>query len=64
MNTKKELLTEIEKTPEPYLSEVLDFVLFLKKKASRDKLDIAMMSESSLEKDWLTPEEDDAWQNL
>jgi len=64
MNTKEELMNEIEKTPEPFLSEVLDFVKFLKIKASREKLDITMMSESSLEKDWLKPEEDDAWQSL
>ncbi len=64
MNTKEELINEIERTPEPFLSEVLDFVHFLKIKTSREKLDIAMMSESSLEKDWLKPEEDEAWQNL
>ena len=64
MNTKEELISEIEKTPEPFLSEVLDFVHFLKAKSSREKLDIAVMSDSSLKKDWLKPEEDEAWQNL
>ena len=64
MNTKEELINEIEKTPEPFLSEVLDFVHFLKTKASREKLDITVMSESSLAKDWLKPEEDEAWQSL
>ena len=64
MNTKEELINEIEKIPEPFLSEVLDFVHFLKTKANREKLDIAMMSESSLAKDWLKPEEDEAWQSL
>ena len=28
------------------------------------KLDITIMSESSLKKDWLKPEEDEAWENL
>ena len=64
MNTKEELISEIEKTPEPFLSEVLDFVNFLKAKASREKLDITVMSESSLAKDWLKQEEDEAWQSL
>ena len=64
MNTKEELINEIEKTPEPLLFEVLDFVNFLKAKASREKLEIAMMSESSLAKDWLKKEEDEAWQSL
>ena len=64
MNTKEQLINEIEETPEPLLSEVLDFLHFLKKKTVRDKLDTAVMSESSLRKDWLNPEEDEAWQSL
>jgi len=64
MNTKEKLINEIENTPEPFLSEVLDFVHFLKAKANREKLDVAMMSESSLAKDWLKPEEDAAWESL
>lgn len=64
MNTKEQLINEIERTPEPLLSEVLDFLHFLKVKTVRDKLDTAVMSESSLRKDWLNPEEDEAWQSL
>ena len=64
MNTREELISEIEKTTEPFLSEVLDFVHFLKAKAGREKLDSAVMSESSLAKDWLKQEEDEAWQSL
>jgi hypothetical protein len=64
MNTKDLLMNEIEEVPEPLLSEVLDFVHFLKAKLLREKLDIAVMSETSLEKDWMTPEEDEAWQSL
>jgi hypothetical protein len=64
MNTKEELLNEIEKTTEPFLSEVLDFVYFLKEKARKERLDIAVMSESSLSRDWLKQEEDEAWQSL
>jgi hypothetical protein len=64
MNTKEQLINEIEKTPEPLLSEVLDFLHFLKTKTVQDKQYTAVMSESSLRKDWLSPEEDQAWQNL
>lgn len=64
MSTKEELISEIEEAPEPLLSEVLDFVHFLKAKTLREKLDIAIISESSLGKDWLDPEEDEAWQSL
>jgi hypothetical protein len=64
MSTKEELINEIEEVPEPLLSEVLDFVHFLKAKILREKLDTAVMSESSLGKDWLNPEENEAWQSL
>ena len=64
MNTKEELINEIETAPKSFLPEVLDFVHFLKAKSGREMLDIAMMSESSLAKDWLKPEEDEAWQDL
>ena len=64
MSTRELLINEIEEVPEPLLSEVLDFVHFLKAKAVREKLDIAIMSESSLSKDWIKPEEDEAWRNL
>lgn len=64
MSTKELLINEIEDVPEALLSEVLDFVYFLKAKIAREKLDIAIVSESSLGKDWLRPEEDVAWQTL
>ena len=64
MSTKELLLNEINEVPEPLLIEVLDFVHFLKEKAIRKKLDVTIMSESSLAKDWLKPEEEEAWQNL
>jgi hypothetical protein len=64
MNTKEQLINEIEKTSEPILSEVLDFLHFLKAKTVRDKLDTTIMRESSLRKDWLNSAEDEAWQNL
>lgn len=65
MNTKEKLINEIKETPELLLSEVLDFLHFLKAKTvQNNKLDSAIMSESSLKKDWLNPIEDEAWHNL
>ncbi len=64
MSTKELLLHEIEQVPEPFLVEVLDFIHYLKTKIVRERFDVALMSESSLSKDWLKPEEDEAWQNL
>lgn len=64
MSTKELLLSEIEEVPEPFLNEVLDFVHFLKARIIRERLGTAIASESSLKKDWLKPEEDEAWQSL
>jgi hypothetical protein len=64
MTIKEQLLQEIDKTPEPLLQEVLDFLQFLQNKHRQDKLEITLLSELSLQKDWLKPEEEEAWQNL
>ena len=63
--TKKDLIVrEIEEFPEPMLEEILDFVRFLKLKGAQEKLEITLLSEPSLQKDWLKPEEDEAWRDL
>jgi len=64
MGKKEQLILEIEKVPEPLLDEVLDFVQFLKARISAGTREIAIASEPSLAKDWLRPEEDEAWQGL
>lgn len=64
MNYKETLFKEIEKVPDTLLEEVIDFVKFLKTKVIGEKFDIAAASESSLKKDWLKPEEDEAWRDL
>ena len=66
MNSKEQIIQEIEYIPESILNEVIDFIQFLKHKhlLSQEKLETALLSESSLQKDWLTPEEDEAWQHL
>jgi hypothetical protein len=64
MNKKELIAKEIEQVPEALLEEVLDFVRFLKTKRTQETLEISLLSESSLKKDWLKPEEDEAWQDL
>jgi hypothetical protein len=64
MSKKDLLISEIEQVPEPLIDELLDFVHFLKLKIIKERVDTAIMSESSLRKDWLAPEEDEAWQGL
>lgn len=60
MSTKDLLLKEIEQTPDYLLAEILDFVQFIKNRHLQ-KIEISIMSESSLVKDWFKPEEDEAW---
>lgn len=64
MNAKELLLKEVENIPEFILEEVWTFLQFLKLKYNKNKLESSLLSESSLEKDWLKLEEDEAWQNL
>ncbi len=64
MTTKELIATEIKKIPEPLLVEVLDFIRFLEAKVLEKRMETAIISEASLKKDWLRPEEDEAWRNL
>ena len=58
------LIAEVEQVPEPLLDEVLDFVRFLKAQRALEQRELALASEPVLSRDWLTPEEDAAWQDL
>ena len=46
------------------VKELLDFKLFLEEKSLQEGVRTAIASETSLMKDWLRPEEDEAWQDL
>ncbi|MEY2833882.1 MAG: hypothetical protein RLZZ574_3141 [Cyanobacteriota bacterium] len=80
MNAKESLLTEIEAIPESLIPEVLNYVQYIKYKHQlildhteetltrfsnqNEQLETTILSESLLASDWLTPEEDEAWQHL
>jgi len=64
MEVKELILKEIERIPEQYLTEILDFIRFLETKALEERMGTAIISETSLKKDWLKPEEDETWQDL
>ena len=64
MTTRDLLLAEIEGAPEPLLAQVIDFVRFLKAQKAQERLETALISETTLRKDWLRPEEDEAWRDL
>ena len=61
MDTKELIIQKIESLPERYLDEVLEFISVLEE---RGDIELAILSESSLRKDWLKPEEDEAWKDL
>jgi len=64
IDRKETLIREVENLPTAFLQEVLDFVQFLKVKATQEHLETALLSESALRKGWLRPEENEAWQGL
>ncbi|WP_286976344.1 DUF2281 domain-containing protein [Acetomicrobium sp. UBA5826] len=64
MNRREMLIRETEGLTASDLQEVLDFVRFLKTKSLKKRSETLTFSESSLRKDWLRPEEDEAWQDL
>ncbi|TFG26296.1 MAG: DUF2281 domain-containing protein [Promethearchaeota archaeon] len=64
MSKKDIIIDELKQIPEKFLDEILDYIKFLKEKLIKQKMETAIMSESSLKKDWLRPEEDEAWLDL
>jgi len=64
MNRREMLIRETEGLTASDLREFLDFVRFLKTKPLKKRSEMLTFSESSLRKDWLRPEEDEAWQDL
>lgn len=64
MFPKETLHKEIDALPEEFTEEVYDFLTFLKRKRVKEIMEATLLSESSLKKDWLCAEEDDAWQTL
>ncbi|NLL56936.1 MAG: DUF2281 domain-containing protein [Firmicutes bacterium] len=58
------LFKEIEKLPENLKDELFNYIQYLKSKAAKEKNNLALLSESSLQIDWLKPEEDEAWNDL
>lgn len=63
MNNKEKLKREIEKIPDHKVQEVIDFVQFLIEKEN-EQMNMSLVSEPALKKDWLRSEEDEAWKNL
>ena len=69
MTNRAILLKEIETLPASCLSEVVDFVAWIKHRStlrphSLQIPETMLLSNAVLAKDWDTPEEDEAWATL
>ena len=64
MTDRQAILADLEGVPDALLQEVRDFIRFLKNRARRKPNETALLSEQALARDWLRPEEDEAWQDL
>ena len=62
LQDEEKLLEKIRELPLIYRRQVIDFIEYLQLKAQRRET--LYLSEQSLSKDWLLPEEDEAWKNL
>jgi hypothetical protein len=64
MTERAVLLQEIETLPSACLSEVVDFVTWIKQRKLSQIPETMLLSEDALLKDWNTPEEDEVWASL
>ncbi len=64
MSKKDTIISELNNLPEALIDEILDYINFLKNRSLKEKMKLSLMSEPSLSKDWLKPEEDKAWRDL
>ena len=63
MSKKAIIVRELESVPEEDFDTLLGFIDSLKSRNAEDTAP-ALLAESSLMKDWLSPEEEEAWQIL
>jgi len=59
---EEKIIEKIRELPVSYRNQLIDFIEYLRLKAQRKET--LYLSEKSLSKDWLLPEEDEAWKDL
>ena len=64
MNEKEIIVNELDRVPNSLLPKVLEFVKSIRNTSQIEQLETTLLSEATLAQDWLTPEEDEAWQDL
>ena len=64
MTIKDKLIQELELLPDALVAELLDHARALRTQASKGSRETATATEAALARDWLRPEEDEAWKDL
>jgi hypothetical protein len=64
VTTKEAILHAVEDLPEECLDDLAHYVDTLRHKNALHAAPTALASETVLAKDWLRPEEDEAWRDL
>ena len=59
---EKDIIAKLKELPLSYRQEILDFIDYLHLKMR--KKETLYLSEKALSKEWLLPEEDEAWKDL
>ena len=64
VEVEEQIIRELHLVPRRHYREILDFIRAKKDPACGMVAGTGLASESSLKKDWLRPEEDEAWADL
>jgi hypothetical protein len=64
MTAKEAIVHAVEELPEECLDDLAQYVETLRRRTAHRAVPTALASEAVLAKDWLRPEEDDAWRDL
>ena len=64
MNEKEIIVRELDRVPKSLLPKVLEFVKSVQDTSQVEQLETTLLSEAALAQHWLSPEEDEAWQDL
>ena len=64
MTVKESIVEAVEGLPEDCLDDLAHYVEGLRQRAALRAVPTTLASESVLAKDWLKPEEDEAWRDL
>ena len=62
--TKNIIIEELKDISDEFANEILDFIKFKKIQKKFEKIHTHLASENVLAKDWMKPEEDEAWKDL